>query len=272
MKKSLILAGLVVSTGLLVGTQVAHAKEVDSFGTTGNVNIVGGSEVITPEPVEPFPPTGPYQPVGPIGISSATDLYFDDIELGSAEAKRAALYLDNGVPITNKLDTDGKFEAIVLTDSKDVYVPGYSVTDRRGTGDGWHLKLELDDFEDVGGSANVLRGASLFFPSVTPVTNETSTAGADEAPVALEVEVKAGGAAVILMTAEGKDEATGKPGQGKGLWEARYNSRELMYENGSTSTIAPIELTVPGDNYVGTYQANLTWTLSDEPVSEAPGA
>ncbi len=269
MKKSFIIAGLVVSTGLLAVTQVAHAEEDGrTRSTTGNVNVVGGTTTIIPDPVEPFPGTGPYLEVGDLGISSATNLYFDDIELGSAESKRAALYLNEGAPITNKQDADGEFTADVPVDSRDVYVPGYSVSDRRGTGAGWNLTLQLGEFNQtdavVGEEANVLRGATLSFPVVTPVTVATATTEADEVPTTRAVTFNAGGDSAVLMSA--------KVGQGKGLWEARYNSREITYVDGTNSVIAPVELTVPGDNYKGAYQANLTWTLSDEPITEAPGA
>lgn len=269
MKKNVLIAGLVLSAGMTASAQVAHAEDTYTSKTTnGNVTITSGSNEITPKPPTPSPATGPYMPVTDLGIASATNLYFDDIELSSEPTTREALYLNNTTPITNALAENGEFTTAVPTDSSTVYTPGYSVSDRRGTGAGWNLTMQLGTFTETnvaeGKTAHTLRGATLTFPVVTPITVATSTATADEAPTTNSVTFNAGGSSAVLMNA--------KVGQGKGLWEARYNSRALAYSDGSTATKAPITLYVPGDNYKGTYQANLNWTLADSPATVAPTA
>lgn len=269
MKKLTILAGMTLCTCALMIGQAANAEDTyTNKTTTGNVTIVGGTDELKPTPPTPYPPTGPYKPVGELGISSATNLYFDDISLGSDKVTKQALYLDAGEPISNSVKSDGSYEFQIPTDSADVYVPGYSVADRRGTGAGWNLTLQLGEFKQTnaltGETAHILRGATLSFPSVTPITVESANPSDNEIPTTTARTFEAGGDSAVLMNAT--------KGQGKGLWEARYNSRELAYSNSSISTKAPIELTVPGDNYKGTYQANLTWSLADSPVSEVPAS
>lgn len=115
--------------------------------------------------------------------------------------------------------------------SKDdtVYTPGYSVTDRRGTGAGWNLTLTLGDFVEQNVASDdtehTLKGAQLSFPEITP--NTTKDASHSVAPTSFAKTFDAGGTAKVLMSAA-KD-------QGMGLWEARYNSRALELSDGSTT-------------------------------------
>lgn len=267
MKKATILAGLVLSVSFLAATQVTQAAEDDANylnkTRSANVEIKGATDEIIPTPPEPTPPTGPYVPVKDLGITSATDLYFDAISLSSETTNRDALYLTKaGVPISNLADEDGALPAV---DVNDAYVPGFSVTDRRGTGQGWSLSLQLGDFIQTNADGSEiphkLRGASIMFPEVTPITVASANPTVEEIPSTYSKTFHAGGEAATLMEAA-KD-------QGKGLWEARYNSRALELSNDTTADIAPIVLSVPGDNYAGTYQADLIWNLTDTPTAAA---
>lgn len=264
MKKEKILASLILSVSILVASQSVQAAEGDTYTKktgSANVEIKAGTDEITPEPPEPTPPTGPYVPVKELGITSATDLYFDAISLSSERTQREALYLTKlGTPISNLEDEEGLIPSIDLNET---YVPGFSVTDRRGNGAGWNLTLQLGEFSQTnvaeGGTIHTLKGASISFPKVEAITVASANPTIEEFPTTLEKTFSAGGQASTLMVAE--------LGQGRGLWEARYNSRELELSNGTTATKAPIVLSVPGDNYAGTYQANLTWNLSDTPLA-----
>lgn len=263
MKTKLLLSGLLLSSMTLMTTQITHAEAtaqgLNKVGSA-NVELTAGSGTITPDPIEPYPPTGPMLPVDTLGITSATDLYFDAIALTSTTSTRDALYIkSDGTPISNVAPENGTVPT-VSTDGT-AYVPGYSVTDRRGTGAGWNLKLTLGDFTEQnvasGATVHTLKGAILSFPEVTPVTSSDSTGSV--APVALAKKIDAGGTAKVLMTAA-KD-------QGMGIWEARYNSRALTLPTGGTTEKAPIQLSVPGNNYAGQYKATLTWDLSDAPAA-----
>lgn len=263
MKTNTLVGGLLLSAVILTVGQTAQAEEAQGLTKTGsaNVELTSGSDIVTPEPTEPYPPTGPMLPVKDLGITSATDLYFDAIALTSTTSKRDALYVGtNGTPISNVIPDGGSLAEVPVDGS--AYVPGYSVTDRRGTGAGWNLKLTLGDFVEQnvaeGSTAHTLKGAQLSFPEVTP--NTTKDAAGSAAPVTFNKTFDAGGSAKVLMSAA-KD-------QGMGLWEARYNSRALAVSGGTTE-VKPIQLSVPGNNYAGQYKATLTWDLADGPAASS---
>lgn len=263
MKKQTMIGALALTVGILAASQVVQAEDTYTEKTrNANVEITGGTDEIIPTPPEPYPPTGPYVPVKELGITSATNLYFDPISLSSETTTRDALYVANdGTPISNVAGAGGVLPTVPV--NGDAYVPGFSVTDRRGTGAGWSLTLQLGEFLQTdaaqGATVRKLKGATLTFPQVEPVTVATASPAANEYPTTFGKTFESGGAARVIMNAE--------EGQGKGLWEARYNSRELALSDGSTAVKAPIVLSVPGDNYVGTYQADMVWNLSDAPAA-----
>lgn len=260
MKKNIYLSSLLVLGTLFSVSQLTVAEEAQGLNKTGtaNVQITAGSDVITPPSTDPYPSTGPMLPVKDLGITSATDLYFDAISLTSTTTTRDALYVKStGTPITNI----GVVDNTDIPKDDTVYTPGYSVTDRRGTGAGWNLTLTLGDFVEQNVASDdtehTLKGAQLSFPEITP--NTTKDAFHSVAPTSFAKTFDAGGKAKVLMSAA-KD-------QGMGLWEARYNSRALELSDGSTTEKKPIQLSVPGNNYAGQYQATLTWNLSDSPTA-----
>lgn len=265
MKTKTLVTGLLLSAVLVTTGQTAHAEETaQGLNKTGsaNVELTPGSDIIVPPTTDPNPPTGPMLPVKDLGITSATDLYFDAISLTSTTTTRDALYIkSDGTPISNVAPKDGSLADIPQDGT--AYVPGYSVTDRRGTGAGWNLTLTLGDFVEQnvaeGATAHTLKGAQLSFPQVTSIT--TADASGSLAPSTVKQTFEAGGSAKVLMSAA-KD-------QGMGLWEARYNSRELTLSNGTTTEKQPIQLSVPGNNYAGQYKATLTWDLADAPTAAA---
>lgn len=236
---------------LMTNTILADDTPTNRTGTA-NVELTAGTNEITPTPPSD-PSTGPYFPVGELGITSATNLYFDSIALNSDPSTRDALFLTKeGTPISNLPQTDGSLETV---DPAKIYVPGYSVTDRRGTGQGWTLTTSLSEFKDEA-NGHTLRGATLTFNEVTPIT--TKTASNPAAPTVTKETLTAGGESQIVMQAA-KD-------TGLGIWEAQYPSRTV--ENVFSET-APITLYVPGDNYAGKYIATLNWNLNDAPAAQA---
>lgn len=270
MKKVQIITGIVLSTGLIFGAQKAHAADDDQYLTekgNANVQITSGEDDITPDPVQPFPTTGPILPVKDLGITSATNLYFDAIALSTSTVTRDALYVryDKDAGTSTPISNIGTPLPDVKTDGTDL-VPGFSVTDRRGTGEGWDLQLTLGDFTEQnvaeGKTAKTLRGAKLLYPVVTPLSNfETPV---DERPVTLSQEFNAGdtGAKSVMKASAG---------QGKGMWEARYNSRAIQYAANNVADVSPIQLQVPSDNYAGSYQAVMSWNLVAGPQTTPAG-
>lgn len=258
MKTKTLFTGFLLSSVFLIAGPISHAEETTQTGSA-SVEITSGSDIIIPDPIQPSPPTGPMLPVKDIGISSATDLHFDSISLTSKTVIRDALYIrSDGTPISNLMN-DGSSLADIPQDGS-TYVPGYSVTDRRGTGAGWSLTLTLGGFVEqnvpAGNTARTLKGVQLTFPKVAPIT--TSEVSDDLAPITASQTFDAGGSAKVLMSAT-KD-------QGMGLWEARYNSRQVALTDGTTTAKQPIQLSVPGNNYAGKYKATLTWNLADAPT------
>lgn len=247
---------IVLSTcliGMSLVSQHVFAEDTDTTKTgSANVELTAGTDEIIPTPPSE-PSTGPYDKVGALGITSATNLYFDPIALNTDPATREALFLTKDqTPISNVPNTNGQLETL---DPSNMYVPGYSVTDRRGTGAGWTLTTSLGEFKDES-QTKTLKGATLSFASVTPITSKT--AGNPSAPTVSTPTLTAGGASSILMEA--------KKDTGLGIWEAQYPSRTL---DGVITQKAPITLYVPGDNYAGTYLATLTWNLNDAPTTDS---
>lgn len=264
MKKSLSILGISMCAIPLLAVQTVHAEDGPlNADKTAQVQLTGGGTVTPPE-TNPYPPVGPNQPVTTFGISSASNLYFDPISLTAGKTTKDALYYSidtqgTETPISN-VANDGTLPDVPTTadgsGKPQAYTPGYSVTDLRGTGSGWTLSLQLGEFKDnPANSTHTIKGATLSFPSVNAITSDDVTYNSSLAPVAFAQTFAAGGASANLMSAD--------TGKGMGYWEARYNSRELTYSDNSKSVVAPIQLTVPGDNYAGNYTADLTWTLAD---------
>lgn len=269
MKKNKIITSLILTTGIVLAAEkISYAADNDlNRERSANVEITEGSGGDA-NPIDPYPPTGPIVPVvGSLGISSATDLYFDAIPLSSSKVTRDALYLrkDNATgevsPISNITGENGNLPEV--PSDANTYVPGYSVIDTRGTGAGWTLTLTLGDFiqQNVASdaTAQTLKGATLSFPQVDAITNKDAVGVENKDPkVSAQILTAGDTSSKVLMAASNQ-------GEGMGMWEARYHSRELTLSDDTVVAKAPIQLTVPGNNYAGVYKADLTWNLTDTP-------
>lgn len=207
------------------GTSTATAQTAASVTFLPSLN--DSPDVLNPQdPTVPYedPPDAPTGETGPLTIDYVSSLYFDGGEV-SNEPKQ--------IQSSNLL-------------------PFVQVTDRRGTGEGWTLTAQLNEFHStqsnsqesyLNGSKIILNRGSLISPSTanTPYANQN-------------VEIAAGGDAVIVIMAPSES--------GSGSWLNRWFPSE---DNDSLNN--NVLLDVPsGQSSVGSYQATITWTLTDTPT------
>ncbi|MGX7244377.1 WxL domain-containing protein [Enterococcus quebecensis] len=120
---------------------------------------------------------------------------------------------------------------------------GIQVTDKRGTGAGWNVQAKISDFKDKTDDKKILKGATVMIPVGTFIT----TAGGDTeaAPTASNAQGTVIGTAETQLITAAKD-------TGLGSWVNDW--------------AGDVELTIPGGNLVGNYEAAITWTLIDTPT------
>ncbi|MGX7015032.1 WxL domain-containing protein [Vagococcus silagei] len=269
----------------IIGGQVANAAPRPQDVKKENISRVElkadeNEKIITPPDVGP--PTGPYVSVGVLGITSTTNLLFPEIKLTGKIETVNAQYVDASKGKTEKQDTylspllapkpnldSGGFSESQLDK---VFVPGYSVTDTRGTGQGWHLTASIGNFEKFAADGkNVLqegeegyrklKGAFVTFPPVKGITvKEATIENPNNVAAGVNAVLKAGDPNAVSL-------ANAPVEEGRGVWEFRYDPYKITYK-GVTRTKNPVTLTVPADNYAGAYQATMTWNLADAPVGD----
>ncbi|MGX7418273.1 WxL domain-containing protein [Carnobacterium gallinarum] len=134
---------------------------------------------------------------------------------------------------THKIDTA---TATYTATAKEGSVLGLQVTDKRGTGEGWNLSAKISTaFSD---GTHDLKGAALSLPVGTLKTNN---ADQSNPPVS---------SALALNDQEGTV-LNAPVDQGMGSWAEDFADG--------------VKLVVPAGNYAGTYQAGITWTLTNAP-------
>jgi len=122
---------------------------------------------------------------------------------------------------------------------------------------GWTLSVQLDKFEDKPNN-NKIDGVRLFYPIVTPTTTTGGSASTD-APVSLGTN-KSFDTSVSLTGRIVNDDnvpvklATAAKGKGYGTWTLPYNDANR------------IQLNVPSGQKVGSYTADLKYTVADIPT------
>ncbi|WP_086313725.1 hypothetical protein A5821_001258 [Enterococcus sp. 7F3_DIV0205] len=120
---------------------------------------------------------------------------------------------------------------------------GIQVTDKRGTGAGWNVQAKISDFKDKTDAKKILKGATVKIPAGTFYT--TATGDKDNAPTASNGNGTVIGTAATQLITAAKD-------KGKGSWVNDWADN--------------VELTIPGGNLVGNYEAAITWTMYDTPT------
>lgn len=191
-------------------------------------------------------------------------------ETADTKAQKAAVTLtENTDPSTSLLEitsaSDLNFgsQAIGVNDMNftDTNSPSVVITDIRGDAPGWNLTVSLGEFKDTTADSNrTLKGARLFYPAVTMTTNAT-VAVADRTPAATATDSSFSDSAVkgVLLdsaaTPSAKTLMTAAANKGNGQWTATYD------------TANKVELNVPAGNLAGSYEAALTYTLTDGPAA-----
>ncbi|MDZ5606383.1 WxL domain-containing protein [Bacillus pseudomycoides] len=117
--------------------------------------------------------------------------------------------------------------------------PNVQVTDKRGTGDGWTLTVaQTQEFKSAEG--HTLAGAKLTLPAGNLLTNNVNNK--DNAPSTKSVVVNAE-PNVVMVAAKN---------QGLGTWADQFARENTTLE-------------IPSGNFAGSYESELTWTLSNAP-------
>lgn len=113
------------------------------------------------------------------------------------------------------------------------------VSDARGTGEGWDLRVSLGSPFKLSDS----EGGHLLNGAVLKLRTKTATStGTGQAPGTLVNE--------LTLNAASQSSVRADVGQGMGTWSMPYTDATLM---------------VPAGNYIGAYTATINWSLTDAP-------
>lgn len=216
MKKSLLFSLLVSSTIITggLGTLLAEAAE-DAHQSTSDVSFIPG-----------------------LGV---TDPMIPSEDGDGATGHAGSLTIDN---VTNL-----NFGSHKVSASKEIYEtisvsPNVQVTDKRGTGAGWDLKVASSTFNTADGTE--LKGAFLRFKAGRTST-QLNNASASAATHAISFELDGSAQSIMSATAD----------KGLGTWV------NLLFNKVGHNDYVYLE--VPSGNKAGVYTAELDWSLSDAP-------
>lgn len=211
--KKFMVAGS-ITVAALFGLAIPVHAEIESNATShGNVKLIPDSGgVVTP-------------PIDPGG--------------GGETGNKGQLTIDNVTSLEFSMHTIVNGEVQYATTSTN---PNVQVTDNRGVGQGWSLKVTAGAFVDKSNASKTLKGTYLIFPVGTLVTVGGNVS---EKPDTHEVKVGTSErSAQVIMDA--------KEGDGLGTWEDKFDPSRLKID-------------VPSGNLAGDYSAELTWALEDAP-------
>ena len=139
-------------------------------------------------------------------------------------------------------------ESNTMTYESTILRPFIKVTDRRGTGAGWHVTAQLSEFTD--GKNPSLPGAVIVLNYGTVVSPTEGGEPIPENPVILN----AGGAATLVVSAAENN--------GLGTWITRW----FPVNPSSPEFNDSVTLQIPaGAATIGDHSATITWTLYDAP-------
>lgn len=204
----------------------AFAASVYAADSDVTVTFTAGTDPTPPvDPDDPSQPLTPAEPgtgeAGPLSIDYVTNITFGTQEISGSQMV---------------------YEANELK-------PFLQVTDKRGTGAGWHVTASASAFSD--GTDSTLPGSTLNFNAGEALSaNATAAAPTAEDEVALTTDSD-----VVLVISAAVD-------TGLGTWVDRW----YPTDSGATSN-NNVTLTVPaGSATLGTHTATITWTLTDAPA------
>ncbi|WP_099223831.1 WxL domain-containing protein [Listeria costaricensis] len=239
MKKTLTVLTAFAVTALpvitLVGTDVSAANTTYGDGTaTSNGTITFTPNTSPVNPVDPDnddPYTPDDNPVNPdvedaLKIAYVSSLDFDTNQINTT---------DHTYPAKQVKMTNNETGEIKYTD------PAVTVSDGRGTGAGWKLKVKLGgEFTQTGTNADTLEGAQLTLASTKVYSNKSNEG--KTTPVAAQ--------SLTLTTAD-QPMLTAATNTGLGTWQEEFSANLNVKANTAKE---------------GTYTNTLVWTLADTPA------
>ncbi|MBP1042610.1 WxL domain-containing protein [Vagococcus sp. BWB3-3] len=234
--KKVVIAGLVATTVLAAGGASVLAaqetignKEDGSKATSyGHVTLTEGDEKELPEVIvpeedkdkeKPDPETLPTENEGVLTIDAISALEFGTLTLSG---KSEEYSVTNAAGFTNKK---------------------VQVTDRRGTGAGWNLKVKASAFADKDEPTKVLKGASISFPQGEVISSEGN----------LSVAPSVFASTIIVPNTDAQSFMSATAGTGLGSWMNVMESKD-------------VKLKIPAGNLKGDYSATLEWSLESLPT------
>lgn len=222
------LVALTICGAALTTYAEADAKKGE---TTANVTVLPGDDDST-DPIDPVDPT---EQKGKLTVDNIFAFKFNDVKLSSNETKTGL----------KDITTGGR--------DKDNQKRNVQVTDKRGTGDGWTLRLTQSKLMSTTvkeGNKSELKGAYISIPTVNPETN-VYTSSDNKRPEAKPVTL-------------GYKFADGKYGEPQKFAEAaKETGMGSWVFNTNTSKDDKVELIIPAGNFTGTYEGIMTWSIVD---------
>lgn len=253
MKKSYLVASLagltLIALSSMLASMVGATTEVVSDGQVmfkTDVTRTPAKNPLDPGDAKPGKPTNPTNPTGtatngttgPLSLDYASSFTFGEAMISADDAKYYA-----------------KPQVFSQDDGKTVDRPNFvQVTDKRGTFEGWTLKVKQEkQFSVKDDDTKELTGAQLKFLN----GNVTSTIDQQYAPTGQKEITLVPGSAEVAPLAAAKD-------QGMGTWIYRFGDEQTMAKS--------IELAVPGTSpkMAKEYVTELTWTLESTPTNTTP--
>ena len=226
---TLALAGIVLSSTGFAQAAEAPKADKEKAENSAQVDVLPGDDEKT-DPIDPTDPTDPTGQKGKLTVDGIINFKFEEVKLKSTmfatglKAKDAA---ENG-----------------KTNARSV-----QITDKRGTGEGWKLRLKQSEMRnysiaDQNSNKAVLKGAYISLPLLDTEETIFSTANnPSPAPKNLNYKFEA----YNKFT----DVAMAAKDTGMGSWVFKYNTTDKN----------PIELNIPGGNYAGAYEGIMTWSI-----------
>lgn len=233
MSKKLFATTALVALSVCGAALTTYAEADKTKGeNTANVTVLEGDPEKPTDPVDPTDPTGQK---GNLTVDNLIDFKFNDVRL-SANEFRTGL---------KDITTGGR--------DKDNQKRNIQVTDKRGSGAGWTLRLAQSKMMSTTvktGNKSELKGAYISIPTVNPETNVYTTAD-NKNPEAKPVTL-------------GYKFVEGKYGEPQKFAEAaKENGMGTWVFNTNTSKDDKVELIIPAGNFTGTYEGIMTWSVVD---------
>lgn len=252
---SILTAVLAVST--LTHTSIASAEEEISQSAPSKATVIFKA---------------PTEPVAPLNPDKLEELLDTDKHDGNNTSQRGPLSLD----YVSNFSFGNESNPLEITSKTMHYEslspkPFVQVSDFRGTGEGWNLKVSASPFKSkenntlIGATISLVEG-SIESPDlgVRPqlqFKDNSTTAGEDRIKKAA-IEIPTTETAVQVAIADANEE--GKPlseAPGQGTWLMKWYS-ELTEDNKNPNVL----LTVIGNTASpGTHTSEITWTLENGP-------